>query len=116
MIGVQGVTIPSGQALSNSTDLSMSRFCGIILPTAWTTADVSFQASMDGTTWVDVFTQSGEYTIPSAVAAPSRLYVLDTHFTPGIRFLKVRSGLSAAPVNQAADRSVLVVTRATGEI
>jgi hypothetical protein len=82
MVGVQQVVIPSGQALSNSTDLNLSRLCGVMLPSAWTTADISFQASFDGATWVDVFSQTAEYTIPSAVAAPSRLYVLDPQLHP----------------------------------
>lgn len=117
MVGVTCVQIQAGQSVSNAVNLSMMRWCGVQMPAAWTAADVSFDVSYDnGTTWTALFTQTGEYTIPSAQAAASRTIALDVHITAGVPLVRVRSGLVAAPVVQAAMRQLCLIVRATGEV
>ena len=105
------VTIVSGAALSGIADLNFEQLVGVVMPAGWDAAALSFQHAIDGSTFGDVFTASGEFTVPSADVAAARTLLLDTHATPGLRFVKVRSGLTAAPVNQTADRVITLLTR-----
>lgn len=108
-----GAKILSGASLSGSIDLIGFLLAGIQMPTGWTAASITFQASVDGTTFQDVYdTEGNEYTIASAGAAASRFIALDPRDFAGVRFLKIRSGSSAAAVNQGADRTFgLALTR-----
>lgn len=106
------VTILSGAALSGaSADMRNEQLVGVILPAGWDTAGISFQSGIDGTTFGNVFTAAGELSFPAADVAAGNVLAFDIHFTPAIRFVKVRSGLSAAPVNQSADRVITLLTR-----
>lgn len=103
-------TIANGSALSPAIDLGLQRLHRIRLPAGWTAAGLTFQDSDDGVTFGDSYTDAAEYAVPSAVAAVGRSILVDQALFYGIRFLKVRSGTSAAPVNQAADRVINLVT------
>jgi hypothetical protein len=106
------VTILNGTSLSTaSVDLRNEQLVGIIMPAAWDAAALSFQGSIDGSTWGNVFLATGEMSFPSADVAVSNLLAFDIHITPAIRFVKVRSGLSAAAVTQNADRVITLLTR-----
>jgi hypothetical protein len=106
------VTIFNGTALSTaSADVQREQLVGVILPAGWDAAGITLQGSIDGQTWGNVFTASGELSFPSASCAPGNVLAFDAHLTPAIRFLKVRSGTSATPVNQTADRVVTLLTR-----
>lgn len=81
----------------------------ILLPAAWTTANLTLQLSEDGVTYADLYDSYGiEYTI---IASASRDLVLPNGDLRSIRYFKLRSGSSAAPVNQASDRVMTVVWR-----
>jgi len=113
MVGCAKVKIAKGAALSDAVDLNQSRLVGLMLPDGWDTADVTFQVSIDGATYVDLFTPTAEFKIATGVAAASRQYILDIHETPGIRFLKVRSGVAATPVNQSTGERVITLILCT---
>jgi len=102
------VTITANQALSSAADLLEARLHRIDLPAAWTAAPITLQASEDGVTYNDVFTDSAEYVVSSAAAG--RSIVIDPAIAYGVRYWRVRSGSSSAPVNQAADRVLQLVT------
>ena len=104
-------TIPSGQSLSSAADTNFEQLVGLIMPAAWDAAAISFQAGQDGATFGDVFTAAGELSFPAANVAAGRVLLLDTTLTPGIRWLKVRSGLAATPVNQTAARTITLLIR-----
>ncbi len=107
------VTIASGQALSAAVPLLGYTLKGIIMPSAWTAAAITFQMSdKESGTYVDVFDDGG--TEVSLTVAASRYVGVGAgggrnYVIGGIPFLKVRSGPSAAPVNQLADRALLLV-------
>lgn len=105
------VQIASGQSLSGAIDLSRWSPVAIQLPAAWTPANVTFQASHDDMTFADVYEVNGEVTYP---AAAGRYLALDVATFAGMRFLKVRSGTAATPVNQAAARTLVVILRDLG--
>lgn len=94
--------IANNESLSSAIALGVSalrsvRPCAIKVDN-WDAADMSFQASTDGTTWVDVYRQDGdELTIDMAA---DRAVVLTPADFIGFSWLKVRSGTSGAPINQ----------------
>ena len=96
--------------ITASIDLATQRLHRIIMPGTWTAAPLTFQSSVDGSTWNDLYTEFGEYTIGSGVAGASRSIVVDYPAFFGVRYLKIRSGTAASPVNQAASRSLTLVT------
>lgn len=107
---VAAATILSGQSLSGAVDLGEQRAHRLALPAAWTAAAMTFQTSSDGLAFNDLYTSDGEYTLSSSVVAASRSIVLDQAVFYGVRWLKLRSGTSAAVVVQAADRAISIPT------
>lgn len=99
-------TIASGASLSDGINLSGHVLTGIYMPAAWTAAAITFQASDDNSTWYNVYFEGAEVSI---TVAASQYIVLDPQKYLGIRHLKVRSGTSAAGVNQGADRTVKLI-------
>lgn len=111
------VTIANGAALSDAADVSAGEIVGIEIP-AFTNAALSFQVSVDGgATFRDLYnadgtteTSSGASTGARIIAAPAALK------ETGAALVKVRSGLTGAPVNQGAQRIVnLILQRLTSE-
>jgi len=104
-------SIPNGTAITPAIDLGSQRLHRIVIPAAWTAAAISFDVSYDGTNFAPLFNSAGEFSLASAtVVAASRSVLVDLPTFYGIRYLKVRSGLVASPVNQAAQRDLILVT------
>lgn len=99
-------TIGSGESITSAINLAGRILCGVYVPAGWTAASLTFQGSYDGTTFMDVYDSSG--TEEAASASASR-YVAINHINfLGLRFLKVRSGTSASPINQGAERTLVL--------
>lgn len=116
-VGSTSATIAASASLSGSIDLTGFILAGLYVPSAWTAAAITFQASPDNddddtVAFQDVYNASGtEFTIASANVVASRYISIDPRDFAGVRFLKIRSGVSGAAVNQAAARTfVLGVT------
>lgn len=104
-------TILSGASLTDAIDLGDARLSRIAMPATWTTANLSFQVSYDGVTYNNLFDSSGvEVTVTAAAARAISLHTLFALFQD-VRWLKIRSGTSAAPVNQGADRALQLAVR-----
>lgn len=103
-------TIANTGSLSSAIDLAVSdlrsvRPCAVLVDN-WDPADMSFQASVDGTAWVDVYRQDGtELTVEMGAG---RAVVLTPADFIGFAWLKVRSGTSGAPVVQSPAVAVTV--------
>lgn len=105
----RSVQIPANAALSDAIDLDGVTLVGIQMPSAWDAANLTFQVSVDGSTFANLYDQAGSEVTVNASAGR---YIVVDHLTfLGIRYLKVRSGTSAAPVNQTASRVLTVVVR-----
>lgn len=102
-------TIASSGSLSDVIDVRGTTLTGYIMPSAWTAADVTFQGSVDGTNFFNLHDQFGNE-IKHVVDA-SRFIALNPSDLASVRFFKIRSGTSAAAVNQAAERKITIVTR-----
>lgn len=110
------VTIAQNQSLSPEIDIGNKSLVGIVIPTTWTTAGLSFQVSPDGgTTWGEVTTVAGApYAIGSVTGGTLAFYVaVDPTTLRGAMALKVRSGTQASPVNQthAGGVTLTLITR-----
>lgn len=102
-------TIANGASLSDAVDLNTGALFGIVMPSDWTAASLTFQVTFDGTTFVNLYDTAGnEITWTAAVsqylqdAAPAKWF--------GVRAVKVRSGTSGTPVNQGGARSLTLIT------
>ena len=104
----QTVTIANGTSLSGSVGLGANTLVGIFMPAAWAAAGLSFQMSLDGSTFGDVHSSSAELTY---TAAAGQYIAIDPALWRGINLVKVRSGISGTPVNQTADSVITLVTR-----
>lgn len=98
--------IANGTALSPAVCIFNSRLIAIQFPAAWTAAVLTFQVSMDGITYTDLYDSLGNEI--SVVVAANHGVALDVTLFAGWEFLKIRSGTGAVAVNQAADRALLL--------
>lgn len=100
-------TIENGASLSDAIDCSLGRLAHIEMPASWTTANLTLQASdaLDGT-YNNLYDSFGtEYAI---IAAASRSIIVPLADFLGVRYLKVRSGTAGTPVNQGAEREIVL--------
>lgn len=113
-IRYQQVTIPASGSLSDATPVGAGAVVvGISMPSAWTAANITFQGSVDGTTFQDIFDTTTNGTSNEWVAAvsASRITMLDTSLSDSLQQIRLRSGTSATPVNQAAARTITLIIR-----
>lgn len=103
-------TIANGESLSNTIDLDKNTLVAIHMPALWTAANITLQGSENGTTFDNLFDRFGNeitYNVAGArmiTIPPAELY--------GIRYIRLRSGTSAVPVNQGAARTIVLITKA----
>ena len=98
-------TIASGASLSDEVRVPGGKAVVVIqMPASWTTANLTFQVSLDGANYYNLYDDlGGEVTVNAAASRIIRLVPADWWAAP---FLKIRSGTSGTPVNQAGDRSI----------
>ncbi len=103
-------TIAGSASLTSAVNLGGLRLFGIIMPSSWTAANLTFQTSADaGLTWANVYDQGGAEV--AAAADVSRCILLSpTQFAP-LQYVRVRSGTAASPVSQAATRTLQLILR-----
>jgi len=94
-------TINAGGTLSNAVDVSLATVSFLFLPSAWTPALLSFQASPDNVTFADLVDANTKEISINVVAGT----VIKPIWIPvAIGWLKFRSGSRDAPVIQTANR------------
>jgi hypothetical protein len=103
------VTILNGASLSSAINLENRILVGIIMPNAWTAAALTFQFSIDGVNYHDAYSLTAALTATPAIAN-SFINIAKTATFDSARFLKIRSGTTASPVNQLADRTLTIVS------
>lgn len=102
-------TITNGTSLSAAIDLGAATLFGIQLPAAWTTANLTFQGSTDGATYANLYDSNGSEVTVTAAASQFIVMAVPPQWI-GLRYLKIRSGTSGTAVNQAADRTLQIVS------
>ena len=103
------VKIASGDSVSGTPDLDGVELEAVVVPAAWTAADLTFQVSVDRTTWSDLLNSTG--TEIKITAGPGKAH-LNPFPDSGMRFMRFRSGTAATPVAQAAERTVTAIVTA----
>ncbi len=101
------VTIAAGQALSTPVATTGYGVCLLILPADWTDAPITVQGSVEPglpEAWSDLHDHLGNEVVLTVAAG--RALTLPPTLLLGWPWLRLRSGLAAAPVNQAAERIV----------
>ena len=98
------VTIASAASITAEIDLSGRVLTGVLMPAAWTTANLTFQATdVSGGTYGDLYYDATEKSLTVAAG-------LHVSFDPSApifaNFIKIRSGTSATPVAQASTRTL----------
>ena len=107
---VVDATIAASGSLSGAVHLPNGHaLVGILMPAAWDTAALTFQVSLDGTTFQNAYVAAG--TEVSVTAAAATTIALDPATWLHARYLKVRSGTAASAVNQTAARTVGLILR-----
>ena len=104
--------IAEGTSQSDAIRKPGYHIVGIIMPAAWTAADLTFQVSDDGgTTFRNVYWDWGPEMVVDAAASMS-IELSPFVGLHNIDQLKVRSGTAGVPVAQAAERLILLAVGA----
>lgn len=111
-------TIPNAQSLSNSIRLKNRTLVGIMMPSVWTAAPITFITSLDGLHYNSVFDAEGNE-LQLTVAANQHIVLagLTSDFDhptqapiiTGIKYLRLRSGTLATPVAQSQDSPIALL-------
>lgn len=96
------VVISSGTATSENLSAGGRFPCALFMPAAWTAANITFEASPDGSTWYPVHLADG--TAYTLTVAASRFISLTTEYFFGAKHIRVVSS-----VNQGADRTITLM-------
>lgn len=85
--------------LTDALEIPRGKYlAAIVIPSGWVTADITFDVSVDGTTFYALY---DEYDAEVVVqAAASRYISLEPLRFMGLASIKIRSGLVAATVSQ----------------
>lgn len=107
------VTIAAGATgLSGEVDLQGYQMAAIQMPDTWTAANITFQAATaSGGTFQNVYDDfGGEVTV---IAAASRCITIDLAALKlaALRYIKLRSGTAAVPVDQTAPRTLTLILK-----
>lgn len=112
----KAVTIASGAAVSESIALTGINLLGVgvLVPNAWTAANIGFEVSEDGTTWIPVYDKEGARITITGIAtaavglyiAPSEAWVMGAF--PHMRCVSLNTS-TGANINQGAARSLKVI-------
>ena len=102
-------TIASSASLSDAMDLCGTTLAGYIMPASWTAADITFQVSVDGTNFYNLYDQYGNEV--RHTVSTSRFVALTPSDMAGVRYVKFRSGTSGSAVTQGSSRAITLVAR-----
>lgn len=107
------VVIASGASLSDAYDVGPnSKVAGIVMPSAWTAANLTFQVSNDDSTYSNLYDDGGNEVTVTAAASRYIAFDADTQRNfDGVKYLKIRSGTSGSAVTQASERTLVVVVK-----
>ena len=106
------VTILSGASVSNVIETMDSSLLGFIMPAAWTTAGLSLEVSMDGTTFAPtIYDETNQQTGYWSSIVAGAAYSVSLTGMMAWRYIRFRSGTSASPGTQGADRIITAIMR-----
>lgn len=101
-------SIASGASLSGGVEIGNYPILALFVSSGWTSAAITFQGSVDGgVTYANVFDDSGVEVVIAANVIPTAANQIFVNASileklAGLQFIKIRSGTSVTPVNQAS--------------
>lgn len=98
------VAIANTESLSDAFHSSMARQVSIQLPTGMDSAAITFQVSLNGTDYADLYNSDGEVSHPASTGGQA----FTVPELAGWEYFKVRSGTAAAAVAQSPAVTILV--------
>lgn len=101
-------SIPAGAAVSGTINSGAQTLHGVLIPSNWTAADLTFEISVDGGATFFNMKSTTNAEIDYQVAAGSYV-AIDPTLWRAINCFRIRSGTSAVPVNQAANVTLEIV-------
>jgi hypothetical protein len=109
---VRVATIANGESLSNVINVDGFKYFRFYMPSSWTAANLTFKESYaSDKDYQDMYDDaSTEVNIP---VSTSRVVVADVNALKlaGAKYIKLRSGTTGTPVNQAAERKIYIVLK-----
>ena len=111
---VVSATIASGASVSSAISLNPGeRIVGLWMPSAWTTANVTIQASYDGTNYLPVISYGAAIQMFPSASFFTTIDAVDADKISRLPYVKLvsstASGTTITAVNQAAERTIQVV-------
>lgn len=85
---------------------------GVILPTTWATANITFQVSQDNVTFHDLYSDTGTEVSATVSATGAHAITFDSkgESLAPFQYARIRSGVSATPVSQGITEAQKVFT------
>lgn len=102
-------TIANGTAVTGTINAPGLHLIGIGMPAGWDTANITFQAVTDGGTAQNLYDSTGSEVTITSPAASRNIAVPPLTLGRAWTGIVVRSGTSATPVNQTAQRVLTLV-------
>ena len=104
-------TIAASGSLSAAVSVTGCTLAAIEMP-VWTATNLTFQVSNDGITYTDFYDDfNTEVLVTTTHTTTARTIRLSAGDWWSVRYIKVRSGISATPVAQAAARTIKLICR-----
>jgi len=101
------VVIADEASLSDSQEVGSGEIAGLAVPTI-VSAALTFQGSVDGTTFFDLYDNDGTTETAIGASTGGRFFAAPAALS-SVPYLKVRSGTSAAAVNQTSGPITITV-------
>lgn len=111
---VVSATIASGASVSSAISINPGeRIVGLWMPSAWTTANVTIQASYDGTNYLPVISYGAAIQMFPSASNFTTIDAVDADKISRLPYVKLvsstASGTTITAVNQAAERVLQVI-------
>ena len=106
--GTATAAIAASATTSGAIDLYGLQMVALGMPTYWTAGVLTFNVSIDGSTYLRMYKNGAEY---FETVTASQFIVLTPADFAGVRYVQLRSGTYATPVTQTAARSIELVVR-----
>lgn len=94
------IDVSEDDDLSSAGNLGPAALCGLVIPAGMTSTSITFQASVDGTTFYDVY-DSTNTQISVTIDSSAKIIKLDPADFVGLEYLKLVTGSA-----EGADRTI----------
>jgi hypothetical protein len=107
------VIIPNNESLSGVVGLLGYALAGIVMPSSWTAADLTFRvANAYEGTYYDLYDDNGIEVVAKVAASHAIGVKRHKDTIAPFLYLKVRSGTAGTPVAQGGARTIVLVFKA----